>query len=350
MLRQELADIRVGPADPLADEVVEVADHLAVRGQVLRAHRADGLRHAGHVLVQHLATETTDELVEPLACVRLQEVVVLQAAQPLTEVRRQVVELVQPARRDVAQHRPEGGILGRPARGLVEPTRDPGPFVGHDLVQLAPDVAQDVAEPVALQRLLAPPLEAVHQVAQPGQVRTGRVARPPAALHQPTQRFGEVALGHHVVGKRLHDLVGGEVRDDLRPVPAREPGPPGQRGEGVAVADRGVEIARIGRVRGHPGPSSVVDGPADHPFLVDPPGEVQALEQELDGGRDDGRFLGTVGHVVRAQPVDRARQTGDLAHPGHVLLRRRAFAGLHGEAIVECLHDGLQVVDRRRAG
>ena len=37
VLGQELAGVRVAAADPLADQLVEVADHLAVRGEVLRA-------------------------------------------------------------------------------------------------------------------------------------------------------------------------------------------------------------------------------------------------------------------------------------------------------------------------
>ena len=35
--------------------------------------------------------------------------------------------------------------------------------------------------------------------------------RAPAALHQPAERLGQVALGHHVVGERIEDLVGLEV-------------------------------------------------------------------------------------------------------------------------------------------
>ena len=112
---------------------------------------------------------------------------------------------------------------------------------------------EDVAEPVALERLLATSLQAVHEVAQPGEVGTRRVARPPAALHQPAQRLGQVALGHHVVGQRVHDLVGIEVRELLRPVPARVPGAPRQRRASPpgSVADAGREVARVRRVRGH---------------------------------------------------------------------------------------------------
>ena len=57
------------------------------------------------------------------------------------------------------------------------------------------------------------------------------------------------------------------------------------------------EIARIGRVRRSP----VVDRPAGDPLLVEAPGQVQALEQELHRRRDDRRLLGPVGHVERAE-------------------------------------------------
>ena len=230
MLGEELGGIRLAAADPLADQLVEVADHLAVGGEVLRGHRLDRLGHPRHELVEDLALELLDQLVEPLAGARLQEVVVLEAADPLADVGRQAIELVEPARRDVAQHRAQ--VLGRLAVGLggfVEPSLDARPLLGHDLVELAPDVAEDVVELVALEHLLAPALEPIHQVAQAGHVAAGRVAGPPAAVHQPPERLGEVALGHDVVGERIEDLVGLEVGHLLAAVPGRVAGRPGER-------------------------------------------------------------------------------------------------------------------------
>ena len=52
----------------------------------------------------------------------------------------------------------------------------------------------------------------------------------------------------------------------------------------------------------------MVDRPARDAVLVEPAGEVESLEQELDAGRDDRGLLGAVGDVVRAQPLDRAAQ------------------------------------------
>ena len=89
----------------------------------------------------------------------------------------------------------------------------------------------------------------------------------------------------------------------------------------------------------------MVDRPAGDAVLVQAPREVEALEQELDGGSDDRRFLGTVRDVVGAQPIDRDRQPGHLSHPGDVLARRGAVAGLDGEPILEGLDDALEIVD-----
>ena len=86
-------------------------------------------------------------------------------------------------------------------------------------------------------------------------------------------------------------------------------------------------------------------------LLVEPPGEVQALEQELDGRRDDRRLLGPVGHVERAEPIDRRRsRPGTSRIQRHVLARRGALAGLDDEPVLERLDDRVQVVERRRAG
>ena len=46
VLGEELGSVRVAAPDPLADELVEVADHLAVGREVLRRHRPDRLGHA----------------------------------------------------------------------------------------------------------------------------------------------------------------------------------------------------------------------------------------------------------------------------------------------------------------
>ena len=111
MLGQELRRVRVAATDPLADQLVEVAHHLAVGGEVLRAHRPDRLGHPLDELIEDLALEPLDQVIEALARVRLEEVVVLQAADPLPDVRGKAVELVEPFGRHVAEHRPQ--VVGR---------------------------------------------------------------------------------------------------------------------------------------------------------------------------------------------------------------------------------------------
>ena len=144
-------------------------------------------------------------------------------------------------------------------RSVVETALHAGPLLGHDLVELAPDVAQDVVEAVPLERLFALPLETLHQIPQAGHVAPGRVTRAPAAVHQAAERLGQVALGHDVVGEGIEDLVGLEVRDMLAAVPGGIARRAGQRvGRGLATAERrtgarGIrpQIAWIRGVRGH---------------------------------------------------------------------------------------------------
>ena len=116
VLRQELRGVRVAARHPLAQQLVEVADHLAVRGEVLRRDALDRLRQAGDVLVEHLALQPLDQLVEAFPRRGLEEVVVLQAADPGADVGWQAVEVVEPLGGDVAQHGAQRRVL---LRGLV---------------------------------------------------------------------------------------------------------------------------------------------------------------------------------------------------------------------------------------
>lgn len=256
------------------NQVVEVADHLAIGCEVLEAYRPDRVGHARDVLVEHLTAQPRHELVEALAGVGFEEVVVLQPAQALPDVLGQAVEPVQPLGRHVAQQLAEvavvRAVVGRIGR-LGKPSLDAGTFLRHDLVELSSDVAEHVPQPVPLEGLLPPALEPVHQVAQPGEVGARRVARPPATLHQAAQGLGEVALGHHVVRERVDDLFGIEVGELLAPVPARIPGALRQRVGGVLplagarTVQRG-QVTRVRRVRGHPG--ALIGGRSCRPRCV----------------------------------------------------------------------------------
>ncbi len=148
---------------------------------------------------------------------------------------------------------------GRGRARALEPAFDAGPLLRDDLLQLPPDVAEDVADLEPLPQLLAATGEPIHEVLEPRQVGAGRVAAAPATLHQPAQRLGDVAVGHDVVRELIEDLVRAEVRDLLAPVPARVAGASGERRQRVVLGrapvprrrHAAVEITRIRRVAGH---------------------------------------------------------------------------------------------------
>ena len=251
---EELRDIRVAATDPLAHEGVEIADHLAMRLEVLGRHRADRIAHPADELVEDLLAEALDEGLEPLARGGLEEVVLAQVADPFADVRRQGIEALEATGRHVTEHAPKVRVRGgvrRLARAL-QPVLDAGPLLLHDLRELASDVAEHVAQVVPLAQLLASARQPVHELLETGQVRAGRVVRPPAALHQPPERLGQVAFGHDVVGQGRHDLVGIEVGQLLAPVPARVPRAPGQRRilGSVAAPVRREATAEVPRIRG----------------------------------------------------------------------------------------------------
>ncbi len=265
VLGEELVDpilARLAAVEPVLEQAVEVADHLAVGVELLGRRALDRLGQAVDEAVERLLAELLGQRVEPVARGRLHEVVLLEPADPAADIARQVVELVDPAGGGVAEHRSQGGVRGRRLAGrravgrgggLVEPALDPGPLLGDDLVELLADVGEDVAQLIALLELLAPTAESLAELVQAGQVGPGRVGRPPAALHQAAKRLGEVAFGHDVVRERVDDLVGVEGRNRLGAVPASVAGGTGE--ERVArggARGGGLEVAWIrGVARGH---------------------------------------------------------------------------------------------------
>ncbi len=270
MLGEELGRVRVPAGQPFLEQAVEVPDHLPVGGQFLRGRALDGVGQAADVLVEDLLPETLDEGVEALPGAGLHEVVLLEAADPAADVGRQGVELVEPLGRHVAEHLPQGRVVRRRCvrclgvrRGRrrllrllrrrsggsgVEAALHACPFLADDLVELPAHVAEDVAELVAFEQLLAAPGETVEEIAQAGHVRSGRVGRAPAALHEPAERRLDIALGHHVVGERVEDLVRVEVGQRLAAVPRGVAGCPGQ-GDPARVEGRGAvpEVPAIRR-------------------------------------------------------------------------------------------------------
>ena len=142
---------------------------------------------------------------------------------------------------------PAGPAFGR-FGGRLEPALDPGAFLGHDLLELRPDIAEHVAQLVAIEQLVAPALQPLEQVVEPRDVLARGVGSAPAALDEPPQRLADVALGHHVLGERVEDLVRLEVHDRLRAVPARVASLPGERPVGVRRLSpaRSAEMTGVG--------------------------------------------------------------------------------------------------------
>ena len=299
VLREEVVDLvlaRLATFEALLEQAVEIADHLAVRIEILGRRALDRLRQAVHEPIERLLAQAFGQLVEPVPCPRLHEVVFLELPDPVPDVAGQSVELVDPAGGGVAEHRPERGVLGRPGlrsvrwavmrrvgrragcwlrtrlgrrsglrsrrrSGLVQPALDPGPFLGDDLLELLADAGQDVAQLVPLLELVAPEPKSLAEVVQTGQIRARRVARPPATLHQPPECLREIALGHDVVGEGIEDLVGVERRDRLGPVPSGiARGASEQRVAGRRASRGRLEVSRIRRVGRHRPQPRVVTG------------------------------------------------------------------------------------------
>ena len=183
--RQEPVDVllrRLLARDPLLEQVVEVAHHLALGSQVLGRHALDGVGQAPREPVQHRRPQPVDQRVEPLPRLGIEEVVVLERPHPRPDVRRQRVEPVEPLRGDAPEHPLElrvGRAVGAALAGLrlVEPPLHAGPLLGHDLVQLLADLGQRVGQPALLQHLAPALAQPVHEVAQPAQVAPARARR-----------------------------------------------------------------------------------------------------------------------------------------------------------------------------
>ena len=221
------------------EQRVEVADHLAVRGEVLRAScpgsPPTGRRRTGRAP----GGEPLDQLLEPLARRRLEEVVVLRAPRIRSPTSRGSASSWSSRRaaasRSIARSvGSSGGVSASRACGVArrrvgsEPARPrragarsrPAPR-RRSRSSSAPDVARGRrragSAPSSSSRRRC---SRSSRSREAGEVAARRSAAP-AALHEPPERLGEVALGHDVVGERVEDLVGVEVR--------RSTGVPSQR-------------------------------------------------------------------------------------------------------------------------
>ena len=110
---EELARVGLAPGEALLEQPVQVPNHLPVCRQVFRGDALDGLGQAADVLVEDLPLELRNQLIEPITCLWLEEVVLLQSPYASSDLRRQGVELIEPPGGHVPQHRPKLGVRGR---------------------------------------------------------------------------------------------------------------------------------------------------------------------------------------------------------------------------------------------
>src|SRR5438309_296684 len=188
---------------PLAEHPVQVLEHLAQAPEILGRHPLERLLHALEEGLEHLRAERLHELVEQALRLRIHEVVALQLVDLAGRVRRKRVELGEL-------------LLGRLAGETV---LDPLSLLLDDVGELLLDVLQCGAEIVAVELLLPPLPELLQEILEPRRPLTLRMLE--ALLEQAPERAPGIAVEHEVVGHRGQEIVGVEVRDRLRAVPAR---------------------------------------------------------------------------------------------------------------------------------
>src|SRR5438093_696705 len=178
----------------------------ALQGTTPEDLRRDPLERLLHALeegLEHLRAERLHELVEQALRLRIHEVVALQLVDLAGRVRRKRVELGEL-------------LLGRLAGETV---LDPLSLLLDDVGELLLDVLQCGAEIVAVELLLPPLPELLQEILEPRRPLTLRMLE--ALLEQAPERAPGIAVEHAVVGHRGQEIVGVEVRDRLRAVPAR---------------------------------------------------------------------------------------------------------------------------------
>ena len=187
----------------LLDHLVQLGEHVAESGEVLRRHRTQPLGHAAEVRAHHLLADVLHQLVEGRLRLGVDEPVVAQLADPAGDVRRQRVEerLAHP-----------GVVLGL--------ERERRAFAIDDVVEAFAELLERAREVEV--RLLARAA-----FAEPGPERVQAVEAPlhPAA-HQPRERSLDPQTRQRVVRELLEQLAGGQLGSEriLRVVPARVAG------------------------------------------------------------------------------------------------------------------------------
>ena len=217
----EVLEVRLPPLGAILEHPVEVLQHLPEPLEVLRSHALERLLHALHEGLQHLLAERLHQLLEEPPGFRIHELVLRELLDLPAGVVRELVEGLAPLGGHLLQlaeaflgNLPALGALAR----LGEPPLDALALRLADRLELLLDVVEGRAEIVAVQLALAPLAHALHEVPQAGQLALRSLQAP---LEEPAERALEIALGHQLLGHGVQEILGVEVPDLLRPVPAR---------------------------------------------------------------------------------------------------------------------------------
>ncbi len=295
----------------LVQRVVGVAHALHLLG----VHVGQGVGGALEEGVRHFAAQLLHQLLEALARLGRDEVVVLQAADAPGGVVGLEVECHAPLGGHVVGHL-GAALVARVVRVLVHELVDGGALVLLNLVELAGELGHAAVRVALGQHFGPPPPQLVEHVAQARHLLAVGVAE--AAAQQAPQRVVEVAPGQEVVGEPGQQVVGIEVGELLGAVPFR-----------VVVAGAHVRVLSAAGLL-----APAVQGAGPGRVLVQPLGQVQPLEEELEGAGHEGGRLG-LGRLGPGQLARRRLQLGHVGQDGQVGRRREVVAHVHDDLLVE---------------
>jgi hypothetical protein len=172
------------------------------------------LLHLAEQALRHLLAEPEHELLELLPGLRIDELVVLEAADGAAQILGERVERRAALGRDPLELLAVSfGLrlagLGGLACG-VDAALDPLALRVEDVLELLPEIAENVAEVVPVEEGLALAAEPLEQVAEARHLLA--FAIPEALAKEPLERAPEVPVGDEVVRHRREEVVGVEVR------------------------------------------------------------------------------------------------------------------------------------------
>ena len=224
-LLHELLKAGIAAFHAVAEHLVEVAHHFAHGLHLLRGHVLHLVAHLLGDVLGHLAFEQVQQFLELLLRVGVHEVVIHEALNLAADAVGQVVQLVQVALGALMQQAVQGALLllalhvrrFRLGRRVVQPLLDAGALGTEDVVQPFLEVVHHGVQVALLQLLAALLLELLHELAQVGHLGTVSVLH--TVAEQVAQGAGQVAVLQQVVGQRVHQVAGVNVKNLLRAIP-----------------------------------------------------------------------------------------------------------------------------------